>query len=59
MMATTLTLLKSSTTAIYSCEQGRPPVVTPGKLTPDLLFDFENGTYAYFSFKNVKLEKEV
>ena len=40
-------------------EQGRPPVITPGKLTPDLLFNFENGTYSYFSFKDVKPEKEV
>ena len=27
----------------YICEQGKPPVITPGKLTPDLLFNFENG----------------
>jgi hypothetical protein len=26
---------------------------------PDLLFDFENGAYSYFSFKDMKLEKEV
>jgi hypothetical protein len=30
-----------------------------GKLTPNLLFDFENGTYSYFSFKDVKPEREV
>jgi hypothetical protein len=34
-------------------------MITPGKLTPDLLFDFENGAYSYFSFKEVKAEKEV
>jgi hypothetical protein len=53
------TLLKRNSTATYICEQGRPPVITPGKLTPDLLFDFENGAYSYFSFKDVKTEKEV
>ncbi|KIM88511.1 hypothetical protein PILCRDRAFT_26727, partial [Piloderma croceum F 1598] len=37
----------------------RPPVIMPGKLTPDLLFDFENGAYSYFSFKDIKVEKEV
>jgi hypothetical protein len=31
----------------------------PGRLTPDLLFDFENGVYSYFSFKDIKAEKEV
>jgi len=31
----------------------------PGRLTPDLLFDFENGAYSYFVFKDVRLEKEV
>jgi hypothetical protein len=59
MSTQTTTLLKSSSTATYICEQGKPPVITPGKLTPDLLFDFENGTYSYFSFKDVKPEKEV
>ena len=44
---------------MYSCEQGKPLVITPGKLTPDLLFDFENGAYSYFAFKDVKPEKEV
>jgi hypothetical protein len=59
MSTVTTTLLKRNTTAVYTCEQGRPPVISPGKLTPDLLFDFENGAYAYFSFKDVKTEKEV
>ena len=31
----------------------------PGRLAPDLLFDFENGAYSYFSFKDIKAEKEV
>ena len=53
------TLLPRSSTAIYISEQGKLPIVTPGKLTPDLLFDFENGAYSYFSFKEVKPEKEV
>ncbi|KIM78266.1 hypothetical protein PILCRDRAFT_11259 [Piloderma croceum F 1598] len=59
MSAPTTTLLKRNTTAIYSCDQGCPPVITPGKFTPDLLFDFENGAYSYFSFKDIKPEKEV
>jgi len=44
---------------VYISKQGKPPVITPGKLMPDLLFDFENGAYLYFSFKEVKPEKEV
>jgi hypothetical protein len=59
MSAPMTTLLKRNTTAIYSCDQGRPPVITPGKFTPDLLFNFENGAYSYFSFKDIKPEKEV
>jgi hypothetical protein len=39
---------------MYICKQGKPPVVTPSKLTPNLLFDFENGAYSSFSFKEVK-----
>ncbi|KIM81331.1 hypothetical protein PILCRDRAFT_8699, partial [Piloderma croceum F 1598] len=35
------TLVKRNTTAIYSCKQGCPPVITPGKLTPDLLVEKE------------------
>ena len=57
--ATITTLLPHTSSAIYIGEQGKPPVITPGKLTPDLLFDFENGVYSYFSFKDVKLAKEV
>jgi hypothetical protein len=56
---TITTLLPRPSSATYICEQGKPPVITRGKLTPDLLFDFENGTYSYFSFKEVKPEKEV
>jgi len=44
---------------VYIGEQGKLPVITPSKLTPDLLFNFENGAYSYFSFKEVKPEKEV
>ena len=44
---------------MYICEQGKLPVITLGKLTPDLLFDFEYGAYSYFSFKDIKAEKEV
>jgi hypothetical protein len=56
---TITTLLPCSSSATYIGEQGKPLVITPGKLTPDLLFDFENGAYSYFSFKEVKPEKEV
>jgi hypothetical protein len=54
-----MTLLPCSLTATYMGKQGRPPVIMPGKLTPDLLFDFENSAYSYFTFKDVKPDKEV
>jgi hypothetical protein len=53
------TLLPCTSSTVYLGEQGKPPVVTPGKITPDLLFDFKNGAYSYFSFKDVKPDKEV
>jgi hypothetical protein len=59
MMAATTTLLKRTSTATYIGEQGKPPVITAGKLTADLLFDFKNGAFSYFSFKDVKPEREV
>jgi hypothetical protein len=46
MSAVATTLLKKDSTAVYIGEQGKPPVVTAGKLTPDLLFDFENGAFS-------------
>ena len=58
MSIVTTTLFKCNTTAVYTCEQGRPPVISPGKLTPDLLFNFENSAYTYFLFKDIKAEKE-
>jgi hypothetical protein len=58
-MAATTTLLKSMSTATYIGKQGKPPVITAGKLTADLLFDFENSAFSCFSFKDVKLEREV
>jgi hypothetical protein len=58
-MSQIMTLLKRTSTATYVCEQGRPLVIAPGKLTPDLLFDFENGAYSYFSFKDIKADREV
>ena len=54
-----MTLLKRNSSTTYICEQGKPPVITLGRLTPDLLFDFENGAYSYFSFEDIKAEKEV
>jgi hypothetical protein len=59
MTTQTTTLLKRNSSATCICEQGKPPVITPGRLTPDLLFDFENGAYSYFSFKDIKAEREV
>jgi hypothetical protein len=59
MSAQTTTLLKRNTTVTYIGKQGKPPIITLGKLTLDLLFDFENGAYSYFSFKDMKTEKEV
>ena len=59
MSTQTTTLLKRNSTATCICEQGKPPAITPGRLTPNLLFDFENGAYSYFSFKDIKAEKEV
>jgi hypothetical protein len=52
-------LLPCSSSATYIGEQGKPPVITPGKLTPGLQFNFKNGAYSYFAFKEVKPEKEV
>jgi hypothetical protein len=59
MSTETTTLLKRNSSAMYICEQGKPPVITPGRLTPDLLFNFENRVYSYISFKDIKAEKEV
>jgi len=59
MSTETMTLLKRNLSATFICEQGKPPVIMPGRLTPDLLFDFENGAYSYFSFKDIKVKKEV
>jgi len=53
------TLLSTKTTARYSSENGKPPIVTSGELTPELLADFENGCYAYFSMKDVNDDKQV
>jgi hypothetical protein len=55
----TTTLLKKDSTVIYIGEQGKPPVVTAGKLTPDLLFNFENGAYSYFLHKELAADKQV
>ena len=54
---TKTTLLSNETTACYSSENGKPPIITAGELTLDLLADFENGCYAYFSMKDVKDNK--
>ena len=53
------TLLKKDSTAVYIGEQGKPPVVTAGKLTLDLLFDFENGAFSYFAYKDLPENKRV
>jgi len=53
------TLLKKDSTTVYIGEQGRPPVVTAGKFTPDLLFDFKNGVCSYFAYKDLPENKKV
>ena len=53
------TYLPRTSSTVYLGEKGKPPVVTPGKITPNLLFDFKNGAYSYFSFKDIKPDKEV
>ena len=58
-MYTITTLLPHSSSAMYIGEQGKLPIITPGKLTPDLLFNFKNGAYSYFLFQEVKPEKET
>jgi hypothetical protein len=55
----TTTLLKKDSTTVYIGEQGKPPVITAGKLTPDLLFNFENGAFLYFSYKELAENKQV
>jgi hypothetical protein len=52
-------LLNTKTTACFSVEPGKPPTITPGELTPDLLTNFENGCYAYFAWKDVPDDKQV
>jgi len=59
MSAVATTLLKKDSTAVYIGEQGKLPIVTAGKLTPDLLFDFENGAFSYFAYKDLPEEKKV
>jgi hypothetical protein len=53
------TLLSSETTGRYSCENGKPPIVTTAELTPELLADFKNGCYMYFLMKDVAEDKQV
>ena len=53
------TLLSTKTTAHYSCNNGKLPIVTSGELTPKLLADFENSCCAYFSMKDVDNNKQV
>ena len=53
------TLLNTKTTAHFSIEPGKPPVITSGELTPELLADFENGCFAYFAWKDVAEDRQV
>ena len=57
--ATMTTLLKKDSNTVYIGKQGKPPVVTAGKLTPKLLFNFENSAYLYFSYKDLAKNKQV
>jgi hypothetical protein len=51
------TLLFTETMACYLCDNGKLPIVTLGELTPELLADFENGCYAYFTNKDKKTKQ--
>ncbi|KIM74439.1 hypothetical protein PILCRDRAFT_14457 [Piloderma croceum F 1598] len=53
------TLLKKDSTTVYIGEQGKPPVITSGKPMPDLLFDFKNGPFSYFAYKDLPEDKKV
>jgi len=56
---TKTTHLSTETMAHYSCNNGKPPILTAGELTLELLADFKNGCYAYFSMKDVATDKQV
>ncbi|KIM79855.1 hypothetical protein PILCRDRAFT_10032 [Piloderma croceum F 1598] len=56
---TRTTLLNMKTTTHFSIELGKPPIITSGKLTPELLADFENGCFAYFAWKDVAKDQQV
>ena len=53
------TLFDTKTTACYIGDTGKPPIMTPGDLTPELLANFENGCYAYFSMNDIDNNKQV
>src|SRR6202042_3849658 len=55
----TTTLLKKNSTTVYIGEQGKPPIITAGKLTPDLLFNFKKGAFSYFTYKDLLEDKKV
>ncbi|KIM72452.1 hypothetical protein PILCRDRAFT_16108 [Piloderma croceum F 1598] len=57
--AVTTTLLKKNSTTVYIGEQGKPPIITAGKLTPDLLFNFKKGAFSYFTYKDLLEDKKV
>jgi len=57
--STKTTLLSTKTTAHYLSDNSKPPIVTSGELMPELLANFENGCYAYFSMKDVSDNKQV
>ena len=56
---TRTTLLNTKTTARFSVELGKLPVITGGELTPELLADFENGCLTYFAWKDVAADWQV
>lgn len=51
------TLLQSDSMAVSIVEPGKLPIIMAGKLIPELLSNFENGCYAYFSNKQILDEK--
>jgi hypothetical protein len=56
---TRTTLLNTKMTARFSVEPGKPPIITGGELTPELLADFENGCLTYFAWKDVAADRQV
>jgi hypothetical protein len=53
------TLLKSKTMSQFIKDTSKPPLITPGDFMLDMLYEFENVCYLYFSFKEISDAKQV